>query len=132
MFLLDTVTISELERLNVNAGVAAWVSSVEWEDLFLSAVTVAELWQGIVRLPNGKKRRELEANFDLLADRFQGRILPIDVAVACRYAELQGRNPLPVLDTFIGATALVHRLTVVTRNTADIGRTGALILDPWT
>jgi predicted nucleic acid-binding protein len=132
MFLLDTVAVSELDRPRPNPGVVAWFSNVDWNDLFLSVISVAEIWQGIVLLPAGRKRRSLEASFDLIPDRFPGRILSINFAVGVKYGELQAKaGPLPVLDTLIGATALVHRLTVITRNTADIARTGALIHDPW-
>ena len=132
MFLLDTVTVAELDRAHPNPGVVAWFSSVEWADVYLSVITVAELWQGISRLPAGAKRRSLEASFALLPQRFLERIIPIDFHIAVRYGEIQsGAGPLPVLDTLIGATALVKRLTVVTRNTPDISRTGAAVHDPW-
>jgi toxin FitB len=84
------------------------------------------------RLPAGRKRRSLEASFSLIRQRFPERILPIDFSIAVEYGDLQARlGPLPVLDTLIGATAIVNRLTVITRNTSDISRTGAAIHDPW-
>jgi toxin FitB len=132
MFLLDTVAISELDRARPNPGVIAWFSTVEWNDLYLSVITVGEIWQGITRLAAGKKRRALEASFDLIQERFPDRILPVDFAIAMKYGELQAQaGPLPILDTFIGATAIVNRLTIITRNTGDIARTGALVHDPW-
>ncbi|MGA2750741.1 MAG: type II toxin-antitoxin system VapC family toxin [Verrucomicrobiota bacterium] len=132
MFLLDTAAVSELDRPKPNPGVVAWFSSADWIDLYLSVISVAEIWQGIARLPAGRKRRSLEASFDLIPDRFPGRVLAVDYETAVKYGELQAKaGPLPVLDTLIGATALVHRLTVITRNTADMARTGALIHDPW-
>jgi predicted nucleic acid-binding protein len=133
MFLLDTMTISEMRSENPNAGLADWLSGVDSSDLYLSVITVAELWIGIEKLPNGRKRSGFEASFMLLPDQFQDRIIPVDFAVAVRYAAIQANaGPLPVMDTLIGATAVVHRLTVITRNTVDLGRTGARILDPWT
>jgi toxin FitB len=133
MFLLDTVTMSELDRPQPNGGVVAWFTTVAWSDLYLSVITVAEIWQGIARLPSSKKRRSLEATFDLIRQRFPGRILPVDYAIGVQYGEIQATvGPLLVLDTLIGATAIVNRLTVVTRNTPDISRTGAAIHDPWT
>src|SRR5688572_26766124 len=132
MFLLDTASLSELDRPSPNSGVIEWLSSVDWLDLHLSAITVAEIWQGIARLSAGRKRRALEVSFELLPERFPGRILPVDFAVGVRYGEIQGKmGPLPVQDTLIGATALVNHLTVVTRNTSDIARTGARVHDPW-
>jgi predicted nucleic acid-binding protein len=133
MFLLDTATISELDKPNPNPGVAHWLATVDWLDLYLSTITVAELWEGIVRLPVSRKRQTLEGMFTLLSERFRGRILAVDYAIAITYAQLQvDRGPLPVLDCLIAATALTRRLTIVTRNTRDMLRTGALCLDPWT
>ncbi len=132
MFLLDTVAISELDRARPNPGVIAWFSTVDWSDLYLSVITVGEIWQGIARLPAGRKRRSLEASFDLIPQRLTERILAVDFAIAMKYGEIQAQaGPLPTLDTLIGATAIVNRLTVVTRNTGDIARTGALVHDPW-
>jgi predicted nucleic acid-binding protein len=132
MFLLDTAAISELDRPCPNPGVVAWYSTADWSDLYLSVITVAEIWQGIARLPASKKRRSLEASFDLIQERFAERILAVNFAIAMKYGAIQAQaGPLPVLDTLIGATAIVNGLTVVTRNAADIARTGALILDPW-
>lgn len=133
MFLLDTAAVSELDQANPNLGLMSWFSSVEWNDLYLSVITVSEIWLGIARLPSGRKRRSLEASFDLIRERFPGRILPIDFGIAVEYGDIQAKvGPLPVLDTLIGATAIVNHLTVVTRNTPDISRTGARIHDPWT
>jgi toxin FitB len=133
MFLLDTAALSELDHPMPNTGLTTWLSNVDWNDLHLSVITVAEIWNGIMRLPVSRKRRALEASFDLIPERFLGRILQVDFAIATKYGEIQAiAGPLPILDTFIAATAVVNRLTVVTRNTADIGRTGALIHDPWT
>jgi toxin FitB len=132
MFLLDTMVMSELEERVPNAGLLRWLSTVDWNDVYLSVVTVAEISQGISRLPSGAKRRTYEASFDLIPLRFAGRILAIDFPVAVEYGRIQGENgPLPALDTLIAATAVIHRQTVVTRNTKDIGRTGAPVLDPW-
>jgi toxin FitB len=132
MFLLDTVALSDFDKPQPNHGLCEWFRSVDISDLYLSVITVAELWSGIIRLPQSAKRRSLEASFHLLEDRFPGRILSIDYAVAASYAEIQvKRGPLPILDAFIGATALVNHLTLVTRSTGDLARTGARILDPW-
>jgi predicted nucleic acid-binding protein len=126
------VAISELDRPRPNPGVIAWFSTVEWNDLYLSVITIGEIWQGIMRLPAGKKRRALEASFDLIQERFPDRILAVDFAIAMKYGELQAQaGPLPTLDTLIAATAIVNRLTIITRNTADIARTGASVHDPW-
>ena len=133
MFLLDTVALSDLDKPHPNVGLRGWFETVEMGDLHLSTISIAEIWRGIIRLPPGPKRRALEASFHLIEDRFPDRILSVDHAVAIKYAEIQEEcGPLPILDTFIGATALVHRLAVVTRNTGDMRRTGAQFIDPWT
>jgi predicted nucleic acid-binding protein len=133
MFLLDTDAMSEVDKLEPDAGFAAWIASVDWRDLHLSAITVAEMREGIMRLPESRKRRTLEAVFDLLPERFQSRIVPVDYSIAVTYGELQAEHgPLPVLDCLIAATALTRRLTIVTRNTRDMLRARARCLDPWT
>jgi hypothetical protein len=133
MFLLDTMTVSEMSKSVPDLGFQRWLSSVDWSDLRLSAVSVAEIWEGISELSQGKRRRDLEAWFEFLPTSFAGRIIPVDFAVAIRHGEIQAeKGPLPLFDTLIAATALVHRLTIVTRNTKDLGRTGAVVLDPWT
>lgn len=132
MFLLDTNVVSEMEKTSPDPGVVAWLESADWSDLFLSAISIAEIKQGILALPDGKRRRALEVALELLPDRFAGRILPVDAPVALRYAEIQAdAGPLPILDTLLAATALVNHLTLVTRNTKDLARTGVRILDPW-
>lgn len=133
MFLLDTSAISEFERAKINPGFEAWFATVDWDDLHISSLSIAEIWNGILLRPHGKKRRELEAWFDLLCDRFEHTTHSVDKPVAISYAAIQAENgPLPVLDTLIAATAIVHRLTLVTRNTKDFARTGVRVLDPWT
>ena len=132
MFLLDTDAISELEKPQPNAGLIAWYASMEWNCLHLSVISVAEIWHGIIRIAPGKKRRLLEVMFDSLPDRFRKRILSVDYSVAVTFAEIQAKHgPLPVADGLIAATALNHRLTLVTHNVRDMARTGVAILDPW-
>jgi predicted nucleic acid-binding protein len=132
MFLLDTDALSELEKSTPDPGLLAWFETVDWLDLHLSVITIAELWKGVAELPPGRKRRALEAMFELIPDRFQNRIIPVDYFVAVKFGEIQSKTgPLPSLDTLIAATALTRRLTLVTHNTRDMARTGAAILDPW-
>lgn len=136
-FLLDTCVISELAREAPATGVLAWIESAEESTLFLSVLTFGELEKGIARLPSSARRRKIEAWVrDELAGRFSGRVLPIDRAVAERWGQISGASeargkPLPVIDALIAATAVVHGLTVVTRNTTDFERCGVKCLDPW-
>jgi predicted nucleic acid-binding protein len=133
MFLLDTDALSELEKPTPDPGLLAWLKSVDWLDLHLSVITIGEMWTGIARLPHGRKRRALEAMFDLIPDRFHQRIIPVDYCIAVKFGEIQAQSgPLPSLDTFIAATAITRRLTLVTHNSKDMARAGAMVLDPWT
>jgi len=134
MFLLDTNVISELRKPKANHGVKAWAHGIAPTSLFLSTITVLELETGILRverhdpdqgtlLRNWLERRVLPA--------FAGRILAIDSAVALRCAQLHVSDRSNECDALIAATALVHGLTVVTRNVADFEACGVRLLNPW-
>ena len=137
MFLLDTNVVSELRKApagRADAGVVAWARSVAASSLYLSSLSVYELQLGIL----DKERQDLRQGTILrkwLNDRvlpgFAGRILPLDVEVALRSAALNVPDRVSERDGLIAATALVHRMTVVTRNTTDFRRTGVALLDPW-
>jgi toxin FitB len=135
MFLLDTNVISELRRKGkADPKVLAWSNSVHPEDLFVSAVTLLELEMGMLM----KARNDPVAGQALnkwirerVLPSFDGRIMPIDAEVALRCAALHARNPKSERDALIAATALVHNLTVVTRNTPDFNGTGTALLNPW-
>ncbi len=133
MYLLDTDAVSELEKPVPDPNFLSWINSVDWFDLHLSVITIGEIWKGIAELPTGRKRRQLEAMFEMIPDRFHERVIPVDQAVAVQFGEIQAEaGPLPTLDTLIAATAIVRRLTLVTHNTKDMGRSGATVFDPWT
>jgi predicted nucleic acid-binding protein len=137
MFLLDTNVLSELRKAGdgrADAKVAAWISSVDAETFYLSAVTLMELELGTLRL----ERRDpiqgarLRAWIDgYVLPEFADRTLPVDSDVALRCARLHVPDPRPERDAFIAATALVHGMTVVTRNVADFEPTGVRLLNPW-
>jgi predicted nucleic acid-binding protein len=117
--------------------VVNWLRSLEESALYLSVLSIGEFHKGIAKLKDASRREKLRAWVDIeLAARFQGRILSIDERIAslwgriCGEAERRGQK-LPVIDSLIGATALVHGLTVASRNTADIARTGAQVFNPW-
>ena len=98
MFLLDTDALSEFEKPSPNPGLLAWLENVDWLDLHLSVITIGELWKGIAELPLGRKRRALEAMFDLIPDRFHGRIIPVDYSIAVKFGQIQAQaGPLPRL-----------------------------------
>lgn len=137
MFLLDTNVISELRKIRMgraDKNVMQWADSVDAADLYLSAITVQELEMGVLLLerrdpPQGAIFRTWFESHVLPA--FAGRILPVDTAVAQRCAALHVPDPRPAMDSLIAATALVHGMTLVTRNVADFLSSGVAILDPW-
>lgn len=135
-YLLDTNVISELRKpaLRADRAVRSWVAARRPSDLYLSVVTVLEIEVGIVRLRRRDARQadRLQAWLeDDLLHVFAGRVIPVDIAVARRTARLHVPDPRPERDALIGATAVVHGLTVVTRNVADFATMGVAMIDPW-
>ncbi|MDP9173592.1 MAG: type II toxin-antitoxin system VapC family toxin [Planctomycetota bacterium] len=105
-------------------------------DLFLSVITIGEIVNGVARLAQGKRRRELEAWLTQIEQIYGSRILPVDVETGRIWGEVTakaGKNGrvIPVADGLIAATALRHGLHVMTRNSADFQATGVLLIDPW-
>jgi predicted nucleic acid-binding protein len=132
VYLLDTNIVSELRKRRPNPKVVAWVQDVKDPDLHLSAVTIGEIQAGIevTRSQDPTKATELEAWVDQLADSFN--ILVMDAACFRRWAKLMHRQSSSVYeDAMIAATALVHDLTVVTRNVRDFSRFDVQILNPF-
>jgi predicted nucleic acid-binding protein len=137
MFILDTNVVSELRKAKTgkaDRNVLAWASSVSSGSLFLSAITVLELETGVLQ----KERSDLAHGSLLRAwldghvlPAFQGRVLAVDMAVVLRCAKLHIRDPSAERDALIAATAIVHGMTVVTRNTSDFVATGVSLLNPW-
>jgi len=137
MFLLDTNVVSELRKVysgKADPNVSLWAKSVAASDLFISAITIEELEIGILLI----ERRDpvhgamLRAWLDgRVLTAFASRILPVDTAVAQRSGKLHVPNPYPVRDGLIAATALVHGMTVVTRNVEDFIPSGAITMNPW-
>lgn len=137
MYLLDTNVISEIGKVvegKADAHVAAWQSQLDTVNCFISAVTLMELEIGVLRMErrDAKQGRRLRQWLSAqVLSEFDGRVLPVDAAVARRCASLHVPNPRPERDALIAATALVHSMTVVTRNTADFEPTGVALLNPW-
>ncbi len=136
-FLLDTAVVSELVRKDPSAPVLKWIGNQDEASLYLSVLTIGELEKGIARLPASARRSRLLTWVRRdLAERFGGRLLPVDMRTAARWGAITGESekrgrPLPVIDCLIAATALVHGLTVATRNVGDFERCGAACIDPW-
>ncbi len=137
MFLLDTNVISELRKIRLGKAdphVEQWADSVDAGSLHISAITVLELEIGIVQLERKDPRQGavLRTWLDtLVLPEFNGRIFPVDTAVAQRCARLHVPDPRAERDALIAATALVHGMTLVTRNVADFEATGVPLLNPW-
>lgn len=135
MFLLDTNVISELRKARAaDPKVVAWANSVEASVLFISAITVFELEQGVllVERRDAKQGMALRTWLDgQVMPEFSSRILSIDADVARRCASLHVPDPRSERDALIAATALVHAMTVVTRNVADFDKTGVRLVNPW-
>ena len=137
MLLLDTNVVSELRKIclgKADKNVAIWAEGLETVSLYLSAITVQELEIGVLlaerRDPvQGKVFRTWLENQVLPA--FDGHILPVDTDVARRSASLHIPNPGPFRDSLIAATALVHRMTLATRNIADFKTSGVHLVNPW-
>jgi len=136
-FLLDTNVLSEPMKERPNSRVLAWLSQVNEDQVFVSVVTITELRYGVERLATGKRREHLDGwlRKDLIS-RFGGRILPIDLRIADVCGGLMARSesmgrPIETRDAFIAATAEVHGLTLVTRNTSDFEPTLKAIISPW-
>ena len=137
MFVLHTYVVSELRKVRLgkaDANVATWTESVDAADLFVSAITILELELGVLSI----ERKDAAQGAMLRAwleqhvlPEFSGRTLPVDTAVAQRCARLHVPDKRGERDALIAATALVHGMTVVTRNVADFEPTGVKILNPW-
>ncbi len=138
MFVLDTNVVSELRKVRsgkADPQVDAWASEIPSGQLFLSSVTIHELEHGVLLAERADPakgavlRRWLDES---VAAAFDQRVFVIDATVARRAAALHVPNPAPFRDALIGATALVHGMTLVTRNTKDFARFDGLdIIDPW-
>jgi toxin FitB len=134
MFLLDTNVISELRRPDkADRNVVAWASTIPAASFFLSAISILEIELGalLIARKDAAQGAVLRAWIDdQILPRFEGRILAVDTAVAQRCARLQVPDPRAERDALIAAPAMVHGLTVVTRNVADFERVGITLLNP--
>jgi len=137
MFLLDTNVVSELRKAGdgrADPNVITWLAGHDAATFFLSVITVMELEIGVARIERRDPAQgaRLRRWFDgQVLPEFDGRVLPVDTVVALRCARLHVPDPRSERDALIAATALVHGMTVVTRNVADFPETGLPLVDPW-
>jgi toxin FitB len=137
IYLLDTNVVSELRKAKtkkMDGRVGAWANTVTASAMYLSVVSILELEIGILLL---ERRDSIQGRLlrswmtDRVLSAFEGRIMPIDLEVVRRCAALHVPNPRPDRDALIGATALVHGMTVVTRNVRDFEGMNVELLNPW-
>ena len=136
-YLLYTCLVSELVKREPNQKVAAWIDERDEQGLFLSVLTMGELQKGISKLADGDRKVKLQSWLEYeLVERFEGRILGVDLDTALAWGRLQGEAEqkgvtLPVMDSLIAATATAHGLSVVTRKVKDLERCSAKVFNPW-
>lgn len=137
MFVVDTNVVSELRKVRAgkaNPNVASWTASVDATDLYVSVITILELELGVLSIERKDAtqgsvlRTWLEHH---VLPEFSERTLPVDTAVAQRCARLHVPDRRAERDALIAATALVHGMTLVTRNVADFEPTGVTLVNPW-
>lgn len=137
MYLLDTNVVSELRKIRsgrADARVATWASTSSAGSFFISVISLMELETGVLLL--ARRDTAQAANLrawmnDQVIPGFAGRVLPVDETIAMRCAALHVPDPRPERDALIAATALVHGMTLVTRNVADFRPMGVALLNPW-
>jgi predicted nucleic acid-binding protein len=136
-YLIDTCCISELVKKKPNSNVVKWFSDHNELTMFLSVITFGELRKGIEKLPDSSKKKELNRWVkEDLKHRFKNRILSINLEEVNKWGEIlaiaeKSGNSLPAIDSLIAATAQVHDLSVVTRNTQDMEGSGVEVINPW-
>lgn len=133
-YLLDSNIVSELrKRERANVGVRQWFAGVDDAELFLSVLTVGEIRRGIESIHRRDRARALALNrwFHALVTEYEARILLVDQKVAEAWGRMNAVATLPAIDSLLAATAQVHGLTFVTRNTKDVTRTGVPCLNPF-
>ncbi|MGA9276418.1 type II toxin-antitoxin system VapC family toxin [Ilumatobacter sp.] len=138
MIVWDTNVVSELMRPEPDELVVAWADRQSASEVFITAITLAELWYGIGRLPMGRRRNELAEVFDeMLTEDFERRVLDFDRVAAAHHADLVvereriGR-PISLADAQIAAICRSHGAAIATRNVDDFADVGVDIMNPWT
>lgn len=133
-FLLDTNVISELRKgARANEQVLQWITGIDDDALLLSVLVAGELRQGVERLRrrDAVQAEQLDRWLHALVYHYAERLLPVDSAVAELWGRLNVPDPIPAVDGLLAATAIVHDLTLVTRNVRDVERTGVRLHNPF-
>lgn len=134
--LLDTCVLSELRRKNGSEAVKKAVETISAEDLYVSVITIGEIYKGIALLKDEKQRSVLQTWIGALESHYADRVLPVDLDTVRIWGELtaQAQNSgrvVPAADGLIAATARRNGLYVMTRNVRDFEPTGAMLTNPW-
>ena len=136
-YILDTNIISELINTNPNPKVLNFLNTLNEKDIYLSSITIGEIYFGIQKLPSGKKQKKLLSWVEeQLLPRFHNKIIDIDTEVMLQWAVLTNTlktegTPLPLMDSLIGATCLAKKFTLVTRNEKDFKNIDIKIINPF-
>jgi len=134
---LDTNVVSEMLRPQPDARVRAWLDAQVARQLHVPAIVLAEIADGIERLPQGARRHALAAQARaLLRDAFADRVLPVDAQAADAYGQIQALRraagrPIAMADALVAACARVRGFALATRNVRDFDRLGLALIDPW-
>lgn len=136
MWILDTNAISEMIAPRPAEQVIAWVAAAPQHQLFTTAISEAELFYGVDRMPAGRRREGLRVAIEAVLEGFAGRVLPLGSSAARAYARLMAHctasgRPMSQSDAQIAAIAIEHRATLVTRNTRDFANSDIGLLNPW-
>lgn len=137
MIILDTNVVSELMRAEADHNVVAWLDGQPAEEVYLTAVTGAELSYGVARMPAGRRKARLADRVrQLIGEDFAGRLLPFDEQAAEQYGSIaamreRSGQPIAMADAQIAAICRARRAQLATRNLKDFAHTGIDVIDPW-
>ncbi len=136
-WLIDTCVLCEPTRKRPNAGVTTFIEQIDFSETYISVIAVAEIGQGISKLPPSRRRNALEEWLKKeLLPSFIHPPIPVDLDVAGKWGELRAAldargNAMPAVDYILAATALFHDLTLVTRDKTDFAHCGVRVFNPW-
>jgi hypothetical protein len=133
-YLIDTNIISEVRKGDrSDPNVAAWYGSIDDRDIYLSVLVLGEIRKGIERARSRDpgRARALETWLSAVRESFGDRVLAVDQSVADEWGRMSAKRPVSTIDALLAATAKIHRMTLVTRNVADIADLGAELLNPF-